>query len=97
MWADWSGIKTSAAELVSWFLCVLAAHLHTQSFCLSAFSGLHPHPHDPVLSATITPREASVSAAFLAVLVPPHNQTGAGLVLPSQISQTNTEKCNDVR
>lgn len=100
-WADWSGIKTSAAELVSWFLYVLAAHPRTHSFCLSAFSGLHPqpHPHDPipVLSATKTAREASVSAAFLALPeVPPHNQTGATLVFPSQISQTNTEKCNGV-
>lgn len=69
-------------------------------------SAFCPHPSAPLspslprssCSLTITQTEASVSAVFLAALEdPPHNQTGAMLILPSPSpdwtspGQTNTE------
>lgn len=47
-----------------------------------------PPPSLSSCSPTITQTEASVSAVFLAILKdPPHNQTGAMLILPSQTGQ----------
>lgn len=55
-------------------------------FCLLS-SAAHPHPTLPALSSCsipiITPTEASVSAAFLAVLLdPPQIQTGSAKLIP---------------